>query len=168
MESWTPQEIGQFAKEAGWSITILAIILVCIVRYGKGIGELIWAVKESVASNTITNESLKETQSQIAGAIVEQTTTQKRISESHAITHKMIGEHTKLDLAAHEETHQHQLTDAERHRVTQELVRAGFDMVRNGLDAIKQVLQDDPTIGKRMMREVSKIETDVTEAQKKV
>jgi hypothetical protein len=165
---WTPQEIGQFAREAGWSITVLTLILVVIIRYGKGIGELIWAVKESVASNTITNESLKETQSTIADAIAEQTTTQKRISESHAITHKLISEHAKEDRAAHDETHARQMTDAERHKVTQELVRAGFEMVKNGLDSIKMVLQNDPMIANKMLEQVRKIEEDVSSAQRKV
>jgi hypothetical protein len=168
MESWTPQEIGQFAREAGWGITCLTVVLVILIRYGKGIGEAIWAVKESVASNTITNESLKKTQDALAETASEQSKTQQKIAEYHAITHRKIDEAAKADQINHEETHQHQLTDAERHKLTQELVRAGFDMVRNGLDAIKQVLQNDPLVAKRVMGEVAKIETDVSAAQKKV
>jgi hypothetical protein len=165
---WSPEDIGKFVKEAGWGISLLVVFLVIVTKYGKGISDLLFSLKESVSSNTVTNEALKTTQATLVESIGEQTKTQQRIAEYHAITHRKIDEHAKADQISHEETHAHQLTDAERHKLTQELVRAGFAMVENGLNSIKQVLQSDPAIASRMLKEVTKIETDVTAAQRKV
>jgi len=165
---WSPEDIGKFVKEAGWGISLLVVFLVIVTKYGKGISDLLFSLKESVSSNTVTNESLKTTQATLVESIGEQTRTQQKIAEYHAITHKKIDDASKTNQINHDETHAHQMTDAERHKLTQELVRAGFEMVRNGLDAIKQVLQNDPTIPGKTLEQVKKIETDVSNVQRKV
>jgi hypothetical protein len=165
---WSPEDIGKFVKEAGWGISLLVVFLVIVTKYGKGISDLLFSLKESVSSNTVTNEALKETQAKLVESLGEQTRTQQHIAEYHAITHKKIDDHAKADQISHDETHAHQMTDAERHKLTQELVRAGFEMVRNGLDAIKQVLQNDPTVPSKTIEQVNKIENDVSNVQRKV
>lgn len=142
MASWTPQEYGQFFKEAGWGISILTVVAYVLIRYGKSIGEAILAIKHSVNSNTKMNARLVKTQRSLSRSVA-------KLSGSDASTKDLIASGQK--------------SDDENHKTGHGLVRECCKNIEKSMTIMEEVADKIPSIAS----DIQQIKQAIAQVQQK-